>query len=172
MPREQRTVLDLAGMDVGGELERDLYTAWQRDHVDEARALVAIERLLTERHPGPVPPLRHRRVPLAIASALVGPHRQVDGGPHPLPGHVVERDGAVRGTQVLADRQVSVVRADPELVLPRPELERPRVDVEEDRPPEAGTQLGRNTVRHVEEEAVTRSPPERLGREANVLDGT
>ena len=64
------------------------------------------------------------------------------------------------------------MRADPELVLPRPELERPRVDVEEDRPPEAGTQLGRNTVRHVEEEAVTRSPPERLGREANVLDGT
>src|SRR5205814_1844986 len=81
-----------------------------------------------------------------------------------------ERHGRVGGTEVPADREVDVVRADAEVEFARPELERTRIEVEERGAPEAGTQRRRHAVREIQEERVFRSRFQLVHRETVVFD--
>src|SRR5206468_4732768 len=74
--------------------------------------------------------------------------------------------------QLLTDAKIPAALPDAEIAIPCPHLERPRINVEDHRPPEVGPQRDRDAVCEVEEDAVPRPRPERFGWEADVLDGS
>ena len=96
---------------------------------------------------------------MGARGGLLRPRGQVHGGPHPLPGHVAERDGGIGGAQVPADGQIRVMTADAQIRVAGPELELTGIDVEQRRPSEPAAQAGGDAIGQVEQEAVARSSP-------------
>ncbi len=156
---EEVPVFGFLGTDIRGELEPGRHPSGQLQDAEEARALVALDHLAAQHRPGIAPPLGHRRVARGLNRGLLRPRRQMDGGPHSLPGHIAERHGAIGGTQIPAYGQIRVMTANAQIDVAGPELELAGVDVEQRRPGEPTPQARGNAIAQVEQEAVARAGP-------------
>src|SRR5439155_208308 len=77
---EERPVVRLPRVDVGGQLDREAGPARDVEHLEEAGTLVAVVGLAVEERVLIGPPLRHGRVAAARLCGAVRPRREVPGG--------------------------------------------------------------------------------------------
>ena len=166
---EERPVVRLPRVDVGGQLDREAGPARDVEHLEEAGTLVAVVGLAVEERVLVGPPLRHGRVAAPRLCGAARPRREVHGGPHALPGDVVDGHRRVGGAEILPDGQIDVVTADPEVVLAGPDLKRSGVQVEERGPGEADAQRRRDAGGEVQQQRIARAGGEVHGRRPEVL---